>query len=141
MVNLMVGRNWKVSSSEGAAEEGYFAIDNLRLRATRNMRFRSRLARANPRLAGLVGAGRTEVAEALFGVNPGDANIRLDNKPLRVRSARDAISWRVYLIPEDRRQAGLITEDVIRQNITLPARRYSTGACARPRDPCGYRDL
>jgi len=78
-------------------------------------------------MAGLVGAGRTEVAEALFGVSPCQSSVRLDQKTLRVRTARDAITNGVYLIPEDRRQAGLITEDVIRQNITLPAlKRYAT---------------
>ena len=65
-----------------------------------------------------------------------EAIVRLDRKTLRVRSAHDAITHGVYLIPEDRRRAGLITEDVIRQNITLPAlSRYATaGLIARDRE-------
>ena len=140
MVNLMVGRNLEsfYRHPEGAAEEGYFAIDNLR--TTRYPKHAVSFSVGKGEilgLAGLVGAGRSEVAEALFGVKPPEeANVRLDSKPLRVRSARDAINSGVYLIPEDRRQAGLITEDVIRQNITLPAlKRYSTGGLvARDRE-------
>jgi len=132
MVNLMVGRNLEsfYHHPEGAAEEGYFAIDNLRTARYPKHAVSFSVGKGEILgLAGLVGAGRTEVAEALFGVNPPEhANVRLDNKPLQVRSARDAINNGVYLIPEDRRQAGLIIEDVIRQNITLPAlERYATG--------------
>jgi ribose transport system ATP-binding protein len=78
--------------------------------------------------AGLVGAGRSEVAQALFGVDPPlGGEVTLDGKPLRMRSARDAITAGLYLVPEDRRRTGLLTEFVVRENITLPALwRYST---------------
>jgi len=73
-------------------------------------------------VAGLVGAGRSEVAQAIFGVDtPLEVTMLLDGQPLSIRSPRDAVRHGIYLIPEDRRQAGLILDAVIRENITLPA--------------------
>ncbi|MEP6787197.1 MAG: sugar ABC transporter ATP-binding protein [Acidobacteriota bacterium] len=78
--------------------------------------------------AGLVGAGRSEVAQAIFGVERSvSASISLDGKRVDIASARDAIQNGIYLVPEDRRLAGLIVELPIRENITLPAlSRYSS---------------
>ncbi|MDB5370498.1 MAG: D-xylose transporter ATP-binding protein [Roseomonas sp.] len=71
-------------------------------------------------LAGLVGAGRTTLARTLFGIDPPLAgSLRLDGKPLRIRSARDAVAAGLYLIPEDRKQAGLVLEMPIVENVTL----------------------
>ena len=73
-------------------------------------------------VAGLVGAGRSEVAQAIFGVDtPLEVTMLLDGQPLYIRSPRDAVRHGIYLIPEDRRQKGLILDAVIRENITLPA--------------------
>lgn len=140
MVNLMVGRNLEsfYRHPERAAEEGFFEVERLRTTRYPAQSVSFSIGKGEILgLAGLVGAGRTEVAEALFGVSSGsESSVRLDQKTLRVRSARDAITHGVYLIPEDRRRAGLITEDVIRQNITLPAlSRYATaGLIARDRE-------
>lgn len=140
MVNLMVGRNLEsfYRHPEGAAEAGFFKVEGLRTARYPEQSVSFSIGRGEILgLAGLVGAGRTEVAETLFGISKGgDSHLLLDQQPLRVRSARDSINHGVYLIPEDRRQAGLITEDVIRQNITLPAlSRYSTaGLIARDRE-------
>ena len=71
-------------------------------------------------MAGLMGAGRTELAEALFGVRPMAAGqVAIDGRPVRIRSPRDAIAAGIFLIPEDRRHQGLILEQTIRQNISL----------------------
>ena len=80
-------------------------------------------------IAGLVGAGRSEAAQAIFGVDRvgGRQTFRLDGKQVKIRSARDAIRNGIYLVPEDRRIAGLIVDMPIRENITLPAlSRYSS---------------
>lgn len=79
--------------------------------------------------AGLVGAGRSEAAQAIFGVDGCvSAEISLDGKLVDISSARDAIENGIYLVPEDRRTAGLIVELPVRENITLPAlARYTTG--------------
>ncbi|MCI0665545.1 MAG: sugar ABC transporter ATP-binding protein [Acidobacteria bacterium] len=88
-------------------------------------------------LAGLIGAGRSEVARAIFGVDSHlSSSMILDGKKIEIRSPRDAIANGIYLIPEDRRDSGLILDMVIRENITLPAlRRYaSVGLIDRNRE-------
>jgi ribose transport system ATP-binding protein len=71
-------------------------------------------------LAGLVGAGRTSLARTVFGVDKLlGGEIRLDSKPVRIRSPRDAIRLGVYLVPEDRKRSGLVLAMPIRQNVTL----------------------
>ena len=80
--------------------------------------------------AGLVGAGRSELAQSIFGVDPMlEGRVLLDGRPLRLRGPRDAINAGIYLVPEDRRRTGLITEMTIRENITLPGLwRYTSAA-------------
>jgi ribose transport system ATP-binding protein len=139
MVSLMIGRNLEsfYRHPEGAAEAGVFQVEDLRTIRYPKQSVSFSIGKGEILgLAGLVGAGRTEVAEALFGINRCESHVRLNQQPLHVRSARDAIDHGVYLIPEDRRLAGLITEDVIRQNITLPAlSRYATaGLIGRDRE-------
>ncbi|WP_375787468.1 sugar ABC transporter ATP-binding protein [Bradyrhizobium sp. Pha-3] len=71
-------------------------------------------------LAGLVGAGRTSLARAVFGVDPLlGGEIRIDNTPVGVASPRDAIRQGIYLVPEDRKKSGLVLELPIRENVTL----------------------
>jgi ribose transport system ATP-binding protein len=71
--------------------------------------------------AGLVGAGRSELAESIFGVRPLLAGeVSLDGSPLTIRHCRDAIAAGIYLVPEDRRKTGLVTSMTVRENITLP---------------------
>ena len=78
--------------------------------------------------AGLVGAGRSDAAQAIFGVDvPLSGKVTINNKDIRISSAQDAIKNGIYLIPEDRRNSGLILDIPIRENITLPAlSRYSS---------------
>jgi rhamnose transport system ATP-binding protein len=71
-------------------------------------------------LAGLVGAGRTELARVLFGITPADAGeIRIDGESVVLRSPRDAIRHGVAYLPEDRRRHGVIPGMPIDANITL----------------------
>ena len=72
-------------------------------------------------MGGLIGAGRTELARAIFGVDPLlSGRIRLTGDPISVRSPRDAIDRGIYLVPEDRKASGLILDDSIERNISLP---------------------
>jgi ribose transport system ATP-binding protein len=79
-------------------------------------------------IAGLVGSGRSEVVQAVFGVDRAVAgSVWLDGAPIKIRCAHDAIRQGIYLAPEDRRRCGLIVDMSIRDNITMPAlRRYAT---------------
>ena len=71
-------------------------------------------------LAGLVGAGRTEAARLLFGLAPKDAGeVRLDGRPIEVRSPADAVAHGIAYVPEDRRRHGVILEMSVADNATL----------------------
>lgn len=71
--------------------------------------------------AGLMGAGRTEMTRAIFGVDPKESGeILLDGKPVHIRKVQDAINAGIVLAPEDRKKDGLCTKLSIRQNIALP---------------------
>ena len=72
-------------------------------------------------LAGLVGARRTEVARAIFGVEPADDGvIQVGNTPVAIRTPKDALQLGIAYIPEDRQQHGLVLQMDLTQNITLP---------------------
>jgi rhamnose transport system ATP-binding protein len=77
-------------------------------------------------LAGLVGAGRTDVGLALFGIAPADTGtIELSGEPLAITSPRDALAHGIAYMSEDRRALGLSLPQSVTANITLPAlRRY-----------------
>jgi rhamnose transport system ATP-binding protein len=72
-------------------------------------------------LAGLVGAGRTEVARVLFGVDHADSGeIRLGGQPVSFASPSEALAAGVAYVPEDRHQDGLVLDFPIASNVTLP---------------------
>ena len=72
--------------------------------------------------AGLVGAGRTDIGLALFGIAPAqDGRILLDGKEIRIKSSHDAMGHRIAYATEDRRGLGLIFNQSISSNITLPS--------------------
>ena len=75
-------------------------------------------------LAGLVGAGRSEVAAALFGLAPGAARprgtIHVNGKPVTIRRPQDAIAHGIGFVPEDRKRQGLVLSMRTRENVSLP---------------------
>ena len=71
-------------------------------------------------LAGLVGAGRSELARTLFGLTPADAgDIRIDGALVTSRTPREAIAHGIAYVPEDRRRHGVIGPMPVRTNVTL----------------------
>ena len=71
-------------------------------------------------LAGLVGAGRTELARAIFGLTPADSGeIRIRGDAVCIRSASEAISLGVAYVPEDRRRHGVVLPMSVASNVTL----------------------
>ena len=72
-------------------------------------------------LAGLVGAGRTELAEALFGIRrTTSGSVLLDGSPVTIRLPSQAVAAGLLLVPEDRRVNGLVLELGVRDNLGLP---------------------
>ncbi len=125
IVKLMVGRDLNRSHARAASsgEAGYFRVLNLRTTRYPEHAISFDVRRGEILgLAGLVGAGRSEVAQAIFGVETAlGGTILLDGKPIKICSPRDAIANGIYLMSEDRRKTGLVLEMPIRENVTLPA--------------------
>jgi rhamnose transport system ATP-binding protein len=72
-------------------------------------------------MAGLVGAGRTEVSQAIFGIAPADAGtIEIDGQTVRITSPGQAMQHGLALVPEDRQHHGLVLPMDITDNVTLP---------------------
>lgn len=70
---------------------------------------------------GLVGAGRTEAMQALFGITPRSCGrIRVKGREVRIRSPREAIAAGIVYVPEDRQAQGAILSMPISENVTLP---------------------
>lgn len=124
MVRLMVGRNIDLKRIERRVGESEKRIE---FRNLVSPFFPSHAINLGIRqgeilgLAGLVGAGRSELAMTVFGiVRPIGGEIVVDGKTIEIHSPHDAIAHGIYLIPEDRRKNGLITSMTLRENVTLP---------------------
>ncbi len=75
-------------------------------------------------LTGLMGAGRTEIARAIFGADAIDAGaVYVDGKKVNLRSPRHAIAHGLGLLTEDRKQQGLLLDMTVRENVTLAGLR------------------
>jgi ribose transport system ATP-binding protein len=124
MIRLMIGRDLKAlyTAPKAAPGEEVLAVRDVRTTTYPDRQVNLSLRRGEiVGLAGLVGSGRTELARTIFGIDrPVDGTIQLQGHPLTIRSPRDAIAHGIYLIPEDRKRAGLILEDDITNNISLP---------------------
>jgi len=126
MVKLMVGRELgrHARSSVGG---GNAVLEVRGLRTAANPRWPldfSVRAGEIVGVAGLVGAGRTELLSVLFGIDPvAGGEIRLRGSVVKFRSARDAICSGLALVPEDRKLQGVILEMAVSENVTLPVLR------------------
>jgi ribose transport system ATP-binding protein len=124
IVTLMVGRDLQhFYVPPDATEQG----QGIEVRNLRTKRYPAQAVSFTVRkgeilgFAGLVGAGRSELAQTMFGVDSGaGGDILLEDRVIKISSAHDAIKHGVYLVPEDRRSAGLILDLSICENITLP---------------------
>ena len=122
LIQMMVGRDLseQFPKETAAAQDEVLRVEQL----TQGTRLRdiSFSVRAGEILgiAGLVGAGRTELVRALFGADPIDAGrIFVDGKPVRINSPRDAIRAGIALLTEDRKGQGLVLNMSTRENISL----------------------
>ncbi|PHP66948.1 ABC transporter [Zhengella mangrovi] len=79
-------------------------------------------------LAGLVGAGRSEIARAIIGADPATGTVEVAGRVLRERTIAEATEAGLVMVPEDRRGQGLVMSLPVRANISLPhLRRLSLG--------------
>ncbi len=132
LIRLMVGRELSAVFPKIAVPLGDVALEVRNLSCRQGgVRDVSLTVRAGEvlGLAGLVGAGRTELARAIFGLTPADGGeIRLRGQPVRVGSPRQATELGIAYVPEDRRRHGVVLEMPVDANITLAVlRKISRG--------------
>jgi ribose transport system ATP-binding protein len=124
MVRLMIGRKLEdfFVSPKAQAKDNYFRVSDLATKRYPHHKITFEASRGEILgFAGLVGAGRTEMAHAIFGVDTTTSgSVSIGGEKVKIRCAGDAIENGIYLVPEDRRKSGLITEMTFRENITLP---------------------
>lgn len=122
IIRMMVGRELSDSIPKIAAEARDVALEvrNLnRAGVLHDINFQVRSGEILG-IAGLVGAGRTEVARAIFGADPIDSGqIIMNGKPVTIHSPRRAISLGIGLVSEDRKALGLVLGMAVRENISL----------------------
>ncbi|HBL6974704.1 TPA: xylose ABC transporter ATP-binding protein [Escherichia coli] len=84
-------------------------------------------------IAGLVGAGRTETIQCLFGVWPGqwEGKIYIDGKQVDIRNCQQAIAQGIAMVPEDRKRDGIVPVMAVGKNITLAALKKFTGSISQ----------
>jgi ribose transport system ATP-binding protein len=124
MIRLMIGRDLKSLYLPPAAPPGetILEIDQVRTTAFPGQSVKLSLRAGEILgLAGLVGAGRTEMARAVFGIDAKlGGNVTISGQPVDITTPRDAIHKGLYLIPEDRKLCGLLLDFTISENISLP---------------------
>ncbi len=123
LVRLMVGRDIHAIFPKRDVPIGAIALEvkglGCRAAGIRDITFQVRRGEILG-IAGLVGSGRTELAETLFGLTPADqGEIRLQGTEARIGSPAEAIRMRLGYLPEDRRQHGVVMEMPIAANASL----------------------
>ena len=127
VIAMMVGRQLTQAEKhipDTSASEVLLDVRGLnRGRAIRDVSFSVRRGEILG-FAGLMGAGRTEVARAVFGADAIDSGeVRVRGEPIRLRSPQDAVRAGIGYLSEDRKHFGLATGMDVESNITLPSLR------------------
>lgn len=122
LIKLMVGRELEeyYTHTERSLQEVLFEVKNLnKKKVFENISFYIRKGEIVG-FSGLVGAGRSEIMRAIFGVDDLDSGeIYLDGKEIKIKRVKDAINHGIALIPEDRKKEGLILKNTVGFNITV----------------------
>ncbi|WP_300534572.1 sugar ABC transporter ATP-binding protein [uncultured Mameliella sp.] len=123
VTQMMIGRKLDLSRNESHHELGDVALEVRGLSCGKLYQDVSFEVRRGEVVGfyGLVGAGRTEIAETLFGLrDPSAGTILMDGEEVRIHSPVDAIAKGISLVPEDRKGQGLVLGMNCRDNMTLP---------------------
>ena len=123
LIRLMVGRELSAVFPKRAVAHGDTVLElrqvSSRAGGVRNVSLSVRAGEILG-LAGLVGSGRTELAETIFGLTPAEeGEILLRGSPIRIASPRQAIDAGIAYVPEDRRRHGVVLEMPLTANMSL----------------------
>lgn len=122
LISLMVGRDLETFyvKNNHCTDEVILKVEGLKSgKMVQNASFELRKGEVLG-FAGLVGAGRSEVMECLFGLRKVEAGtIQLDGKPVEIRNVRDAINHGIGLVPEDRKQQGIFPVQSLVHNASI----------------------
>ncbi|MCA9903575.1 MAG: sugar ABC transporter ATP-binding protein [Anaerolineae bacterium] len=132
LVTAMLGKSmaqmYPIKTPPPTDAPNMFEVENLRTDVFENINLHLRAGEIVG-LAGLVGSGRSRLARSLFGVEPIlGGTIRVAGKPVQLRSTADAIRAGIYMLPENRKEQGLLLKQSIRSNMTLPHLGHLTSA-------------
>ena len=122
LINLMVGRELKESYPARKNPHGGIALEVKKLTGNRNRDISFSAYKGEILgIAGLVGAGRTELAQLIFGAVPADrGEIVINGNSARIASPLDAIKHRIGFLTEDRKGQGLFLDMSVKWNIVFP---------------------
>ncbi|MFP3156372.1 sugar ABC transporter ATP-binding protein [Lachnospiraceae bacterium ZAX-1] len=123
LVSMMVGRKVEIKNYSNLEEKGEVMLQLKGLTKAGNFKDINLEVRKGEVLGitGLVGAGRSEVAQAVFGINkPNSGDIFIEGKKVKITSPADALENGVAYIPESRQTQGLVLQKTVESNITLP---------------------
>jgi len=123
LIRLMVGRDLKESyppRKDCIQDEVVLELKNVSGNGNNNINLKIRRGEVLG-LGGLVGAGRTELAEIIFGLaKKTSGKIYFRGKEINPKNPREAIDLGIALVPEDRKRHGLLLENSIKSNINMP---------------------
>ncbi|AHG74617.1 MglA protein [Mannheimia varigena USDA-ARS-USMARC-1388] len=121
IVRLMVGREINLGHYQRNIE---FTQEKLRVENITNKKIKASSFKVYKGeilgFAGLVGAGRTELLRAIYGADDSSGNIFIDGEEVSISSPEQAVKHKIGFITEDRKLQGLVLDQSIRKNITLP---------------------
>ena len=137
LIRLMVGRELSESypARRNPPGEVHLVVDGLSGNGVRDISFEARRGEVLG-FAGLIGAGRTELMQLLFGAQPIEAGrVTLSDRRVVPKNPMAAVNAGIALVPEDRKRHGVILNLTIRNNIVLPLlRRISRASVVNTRD-------
>ena len=125
IIKMMIGRELQEDVSaravKGGSDEIALEVQNIKVYKNStpvNLKLRKGEILG---MFGLVGAGRTELSRVIFGIDPvGDGKILVDGKEIKITRPLDAIKAGIALVPEDRKDLGLILGMSVKDNMLLP---------------------
>jgi ribose transport system ATP-binding protein len=120
LIRMMVGRDLEsISRREAVSGPVLLSVENLSTKKLRNISFELRKGEVLG-IAGLVGAGRSEIGAALFGLDQRvSGTILLNGREINPRSPAEAIRLGIGLVPEDRKKEGLMMQMSVAENALL----------------------